>query len=124
MERISAAELVQMNGTQATTKDTGAIDLTGIPNHARIYLLALSLINLVLGILSYVLPSDMISFWPWPVKDLAVRFLWGYIPRNIFGMLVSSTSTTLAESEDSRFGRRLVLHADRHCVHRQRRRHC
>jgi hypothetical protein len=64
-----------MNGTPATTKDTGAINLIGIPNYARIYLLALSLINLVLGILFYVLPSDMISFWPWPVKDLAVRFL-------------------------------------------------
>jgi len=75
LERVSTVEDVQMNGTQTDTKIVRAIGFTDIPNYARIFLLSLSLINLVLGALLYVLPSDMIAIWPWPVKDLAVRFL-------------------------------------------------
>src|ERR1700747_907032 len=33
------------------------------------------MINLGLGVLFYVAPSSVISYWPWPVKELAVRFL-------------------------------------------------
>jgi hypothetical protein len=39
------------------------------------FLLLLSGINLALGLVFYVDPSFAISYWPWPVKELAVRFL-------------------------------------------------
>jgi hypothetical protein len=42
---------------------------------SRLFLLFLSLINLGLGLVFYVAPSSPISYWPWPVKELAVRFL-------------------------------------------------
>jgi hypothetical protein len=43
--------------------------------YARLFLLALSLIDLALGLLFYVSPAAVISYWSWPVKELAVRFL-------------------------------------------------
>ncbi len=42
---------------------------------ARLFLLFLSEINLVMGALFFVYPSSVIGLWPWPVKDLAVRFI-------------------------------------------------
>jgi hypothetical protein len=43
--------------------------------YSRIFLLLLSGINLVLGLIFYIYPPFVISYWPWPVKELAVRFL-------------------------------------------------
>jgi hypothetical protein len=42
---------------------------------SRTFLLLLSGINLVLGLIFYAYPFFIISYWPWPVKELAVRFL-------------------------------------------------
>ncbi len=39
------------------------------------FLLLLSIINLALGVLFYLVPAEIISYWQWPVKELAVRFL-------------------------------------------------
>ena len=41
----------------------------------RSYLLLLSAVNLILGLVFYISPDTMITLWPWPVKALAVRFL-------------------------------------------------
>ncbi len=43
--------------------------------NSRLFLLDLSLINLNLGAIFFLHPSLVISLWPWPVKELAVRFL-------------------------------------------------
>src|SRR6266702_7478396 len=43
--------------------------------YSRTFLLSLSGINLVLGLIFYLYPTFVISYWPWPVKELAVRFL-------------------------------------------------
>ena len=42
---------------------------------SRIFLLTLSGINLGLGLVFYFSPGAVISYWPWPVKELAARFL-------------------------------------------------
>lgn len=42
---------------------------------ARIFLSSLSIANLALGALFYAAPTWVIPYWPWPVKELAVRFL-------------------------------------------------
>jgi len=47
-----------------------------LPNsYSRTFLLLLSGINLALGLIFYIYPPFVISYWPWPVKELAVRFL-------------------------------------------------
>jgi hypothetical protein len=46
-----------------------------LDKYSKILLLLLSGINLLLGLILYIVPSSVISYWPWPVKDLAVRFL-------------------------------------------------
>ncbi len=46
-----------------------------IPRYAGVFLLTLSLTNLGLGIVFYISPGIVIPYWPWPVKELAVRFL-------------------------------------------------
>lgn len=51
-------------------KETGRLETS-----TRTFLLSLSLVNLVLGLLFYTVPTSLITYWPWPVKDLAVRFL-------------------------------------------------
>src|SRR5436309_16029361 len=43
--------------------------------YSRIFLLTLSGINLGLGLIFYISPGTVISYWPWPVKELATRFL-------------------------------------------------
>jgi hypothetical protein len=43
--------------------------------HARHFLLLLSGINLALGLTFYAYPPLVISYWPWPVKELAIRFI-------------------------------------------------
>ncbi len=44
------------------------------PN-SRLFLLDLSLINMILGTIFFLYPGLVIGLWPWPVKELAVRFL-------------------------------------------------
>src|SRR5437899_12356509 len=44
-------------------------------SYSRTFLLLLSGINLALGLIFYIYPPFVISYWPWPVKELAVRFL-------------------------------------------------
>jgi len=46
-----------------------------LDKYSRTFLLLLSGINLVLGAIFYSVPSSVIPSWPWPVKELAVRFL-------------------------------------------------
>ncbi len=41
----------------------------------RAFLLLLSMINLGLGLMFYIAPASVIPYWPWPVKELAVRFI-------------------------------------------------
>src|SRR3989454_6690441 len=43
--------------------------------YSRTFLLLLSGINLALGLTFYIYPPFVIAYWPWPVKELAVRFL-------------------------------------------------
>src|SRR5262245_2952473 len=43
--------------------------------YPRLFLLILSEINLLLGALFFVDPTQSIGLWPWQVKELAVRFL-------------------------------------------------
>src|SRR5947207_13792942 len=44
-------------------------------HYSRILLLTLSGINLALGLIFYISPGTVISYWHWPVKELATRFL-------------------------------------------------
>ncbi len=46
-----------------------------LDKYSRAFLLLLSGINLALGLIFYIDPPFVISYWPWPVKELAVRFL-------------------------------------------------
>jgi hypothetical protein len=46
-----------------------------LDQYSRTFLLILSGINLVLGLIFYIYPALIISYWPWPVKELAVRFM-------------------------------------------------
>src|SRR5256886_14566056 len=43
--------------------------------YSRTLLLLLSGSNLALGLVFYIYPPFVVSYWPWPVKELAVRFL-------------------------------------------------
>ncbi len=43
--------------------------------YLRAFLTTLAAVSLSLGLAFYILPGSMMSFWPWPVKELAVRFL-------------------------------------------------
>ena len=49
--------------------------LQSLGQYSRIFLLTLSGINLALGLIFYISPGTVISYWPWPVKELATRFL-------------------------------------------------
>ena len=44
-------------------------------SYSRTFLFLLSGVNLVLGLIFYTYPPFVIPYWPWPVKELAVRFL-------------------------------------------------
>jgi hypothetical protein len=46
-----------------------------LDRYSRTFLLLLSGINLALGLIFYIYPPFVIPYWPWPVKELAVRFL-------------------------------------------------
>lgn len=48
---------------------------TALNPYSRGFLLALAAINLVLGLVFYSVPASLVSYWAWPVKELAVRFL-------------------------------------------------
>jgi len=58
-----------------STKDASKSKDVLLDRYSRTFLLSLSGINLVLGLIFYAYPSFIISDWPWPVKELAVRFL-------------------------------------------------
>ena len=58
-----------------STKDASKSKGVLLDRYSRTFLLSLSGINLVLGLVFYAYPSFIISYWPWPVKELAVRFL-------------------------------------------------
>src|SRR2546422_11577056 len=57
-----------------TTNPSKSNDLL-LNRYSRTFLLLLSGINLILGLVFYAYPSFIISYWPWPVKELAARFL-------------------------------------------------
>src|SRR5438034_9984717 len=57
------------------TKDASKSNGVLLDRYSRTFLLSLSGINLVVGLIFYAYPSFIISYWPWPVKELAVRFL-------------------------------------------------
>src|SRR5256714_10166769 len=57
--------------TISPSKSNGVI----LDRYSRTFLLLLSGINLALGLIFYIYPPFVISYWPWPVKELAVRFL-------------------------------------------------
>src|SRR5438093_11444219 len=61
--------------TDTTPINTSTSDIFHLGGYGRIFLLALSLINLILGIVFYISPGAVIPYWPWPVKELAARFL-------------------------------------------------
>src|SRR5881296_194405 len=46
-----------------------------LDKYSRTFLLLLSGINFALGLIFYIYPPFVISYWPWLVKELAVRFL-------------------------------------------------
>jgi hypothetical protein len=50
-------------------------DATPIASYAKVFLAAVSMISLILGLVFYIIPGSIIPYWPWPVKELAVRFL-------------------------------------------------
>src|SRR3989449_9513129 len=58
----------------STSNPSKSSDLL-LNRYSRTFLLLLSGINLVLGLIFYIYPPFVISYWPWLVKELAVRFL-------------------------------------------------
>jgi hypothetical protein len=58
----------------STTNPSKSNDVL-LNRYSRTFLLLLSGINLALGLIFYIYPPFVISYWPWPVKELAVRFL-------------------------------------------------
>src|SRR2546428_10314851 len=58
----------------STTNPSKSNDIL-LNRYSRTFLLILSGVNLVLGLIFYIYPPFVISYWPWPVKELAVRFL-------------------------------------------------
>jgi hypothetical protein len=59
----------------ASTTDPSKSNSLILNKYSRTFLLLLSGINLVLGLIFYAYPPFVIPYWPWPVKELAVRFL-------------------------------------------------
>jgi hypothetical protein len=57
--------------TTSPSKSNGLL----LDRYSRTFLLLLSGINVVLGVIFYIVPSTVIPNWPWPVKELAIRFL-------------------------------------------------
>ena len=56
--------------TMNESRSNGLLD-----RHSRHFLLLLSGISLALGLIFYADPLFVIPYWPWPVKELAVRFI-------------------------------------------------
>src|SRR5207244_12480632 len=59
----------------ASTTNPSKSNDTLLNSYSRTFLLLLSGINLALGLTFYIYPPFVIAYWPWPVKELAVRFL-------------------------------------------------
>src|SRR5437762_3431421 len=62
-------------GEPASTINPSKSNNILLDKYSRTFLLLLSGVNLVLGVIFYIYPPFVISYWPWPVKELAVRFL-------------------------------------------------
>jgi len=62
-------------GEPASTINPSKSNNILLDKYSRTFLLLLSGVNLVLGLVFYIYPPFVISYWPWPVKELAVRFL-------------------------------------------------
>jgi len=58
----------------STTNPSKSNDLL-LNRYSRTFLLLLSGINVAIGLILYTYPTLIIPYWPWPVKELAVRFL-------------------------------------------------
>ena len=58
----------------STTSPSKSNDIL-LNSYSRTFLLLLSGVNLAIGLVFYIYPPFVISYWPWPVKELAVRFL-------------------------------------------------
>ena len=63
------------NREPASTNDPSKPNGLLLNPYSRTFLLLLSGINLVLGLIFYTYPPLVIPYWPWPVKELAVRFM-------------------------------------------------
>ena len=61
------------HGPDSMIKDSRSNGLLNRPS--RVFLLLLSGISLAIGLVFYMYPPFVISYWPWPVKELAVRFM-------------------------------------------------
>src|SRR5256712_11549309 len=57
--------------TKSPSKSKGVL----LDRYSRTFLLLLSGINLVLGLIFYSYPSFIVFYWLWPVKELSVWFL-------------------------------------------------
>ena len=78
---VSEEKFTNMQALAMTTSSKTAAVNTPIRDtfhlgvYSRSFLLSLSLINLALGLVFYIVPGTIIPYWSWPVKELAVRFL-------------------------------------------------
>src|ERR671923_333578 len=59
----------------ASSDKTSKSNPTLLGPYPQIFLLILSGTNAVVGLIFYIFPNSMVSYWAWPVKPLAVRFL-------------------------------------------------
>src|SRR2546427_12435895 len=67
--------------TISPSKSNGVI----LNRYSRTLLILLSGINLALGLIFYIYPPFVLSYWPGPVKELAVTFLGAIFQAIAFG---------------------------------------
>ncbi|MBO0888822.1 hypothetical protein J2P12_06955 [Candidatus Bathyarchaeota archaeon] len=59
----------------ASSDNTSKSNPTLLGPYPQIFLLILSSINAIVGLIFYIFPNSIVPYWAWPVKPLAVRFL-------------------------------------------------